>query len=187
MTELTELLARLEALLLVAGETATLETLARSLEAPVEQVEAALRELDDHYAKHGHGARVVRHGGRAQLTTAPEHAAVVAHFLGVPQGAKLSPAAWETLAIVAYRQPVTRPEIEGIRGVNCDHTMRLLLEQGLIEERGRADTPGRATVYGTSLDFLKAVGLRSLDELPALPDESVLTPRPSPARERGGG
>lgn len=174
---MTELLAQLEALLLVAGETATLETLARALALPVEGVEAGLRTLDDHYTEHGHGARVLRQGARAQLTTAPAHAAVVARFLGVPQAVRLSPAAWETLAIVAYRQPVTRPEIEGIRGVNCDHTMRLLLEQGLIEERGRADTPGKAAVYGTTVEFLKAAGLRALEELPSLPDESPVDSR----------
>lgn len=168
---LDEMLAQLEALLLVSGETATLDALARALESPAEQVEAAVHALDEHYTQQGHGARILRHGGRVQLTTAPEHAAVVARFLGAPQGVKLSPAAWETLAIVAYRQPVTRPEVEAIRGVNCDHTMRLLLEHGLIEERGRADTPGRATVYGTTIDFLKALGLRSLDELPVLTDE----------------
>jgi len=78
---------------------------------------------------------------------------------------------------VAYRQPVSRPEIEGIRGVNSDHTMRLLLEHGLIAERGHADTPGRATVYGTTVEFLKAAGLRSIDELPALPDESEVGSR----------
>jgi segregation and condensation protein B len=171
----TETLAQLEALLLVAGETATVETLARALSLSVEQVEAGLRDLDDHYTRHGHGARVLRQGDRAQLTTAPEHSAVVASFLGAPQGVKLSPAAWETLAIVAYRQPVSRPEIESIRGVNSDYTMRLLLEHGLIEERGRADTPGRATVYGTTVEFLKATGLRSLDELPPLSGDA-LTP-----------
>ena len=69
---------------------------------------------------------------------------------------------------MAYRQPVTRPEVESIRGVNCDHVMRLLLEQGLIEERGRADTPGRPAVYATTMGFLEALGLRSLDELPPL-------------------
>jgi len=180
----TETLAQLEALLLVAGETATVETLARALSLSNEQGEAALRDLDDHYTRHGHGARVLRQGDRAQLTTAPEHAVVVASFLGVPQGVKLSPAAWETLAIVAYRQPVSRPEIEGIRGVNSDHTMRLLLEHGLIAERGHADTPGRATVYGTTAEFLKAAGLRSIDELPALPGDA-LTPGPSPVRGRG--
>ena len=180
----TETLALLEALLLVAGETATVETLARALSLSNEQVETALRDLDDHYTRHGHGARVLCQGDRAQLTTAPEHAAIVASFLGVPQGGKLSPAAWETLAIVAYRQPVSRPEIEGIRGVNSDHTMRLLLEHGLIEERGHADTPGRATVYGTTVEFLKAAGLRSLAELPALPGDA-LTPDSSPVRGRG--
>jgi segregation and condensation protein B len=165
---MTPLAAQLEALLLVAGDTATVEALAHALRVSKDAVEEGLDALDRHYAETGHGARLQRLGGRVQLATAPEHAGLVARFLGVPERTRLSPAALETLAIVAYRQPVTRPEIESIRGVNCDHVMRSLLDQGLIEERGRADTPGRPAVYGTTMTFLEALGLRTLDDLPPL-------------------
>ena len=167
-SHMTPLAAQLEALLLVSGDTATVEALARALNVSKDAVEEGLDALDQHYAETGHGARLQRLGARVQLATAPEHAGVVARFLGVPERTRLSPAALETLAIVAYRQPVTRPEIESIRGVNCDHVMRSLLDQGLIEERGRADTPGRPAVYGTTMTFLEALGLRTLDDLPPL-------------------
>ena len=170
-SHMTPLAAQLEALLLVAGDTATVEALAHALNVSKDAVEEGLDALDQHYADTGHGARLQRLGARVHLATAPEHAGVAARFLGVPERIRLSPAALETLAIVAYRQPVTRPEIEGIRGVNCDHVMRSLLDQGLIEERGRADTPGRPAVYGTTMTFLEALGLRTLDDLPPL-DES---------------
>ena len=165
---ITPLAAQLEALLLVAGDTATVEALAHALKVSKDAVEEGLDALDRHYEETGHGARLQRLGARVQLATAAEHAGVVARFLGVPERTRLSPAALETLAIVAYRQPVTRPEIESIRGVNCDHVMRSLLDQGLIEERGRADTPGRPAVYGTTMTFLEALGLRTLDDLPPL-------------------
>jgi segregation and condensation protein B len=165
---MTPLAAQVEALLLVAGDTATVEALAHALKVSKDAVEEGLDALDQHYAATGHGARLQRLGARVQLATAPEHAGVVARFLGVPERTRLSPAALETLAIVAYRQPVTRPEIESIRGVNCDHVMCSLLDQGLIEERGRADTPGRPAVYGTTMTFLEALGLRTLDDLPPL-------------------
>ena len=167
-SHMTPLAAQVEALLLVAGDTATVEALARALSVSKDAVEEGLDALDQHYAQTGHGARLQRLGARVHLATAPEHAGVVARFLGVPERTRLSPAALETLAIVAYRQPVTRPEIESIRGVNCDHVMRSLLDQGLIEERGRADTPGRPVVYGTTMTFLEALGLRTLDDLPPL-------------------
>jgi segregation and condensation protein B len=167
-SRMTPLAAQVEALLLVAGDTATVEALAHALKVSKDAVEEGLDALDQHYAETGHGARLQRLGARVHLATAPEHAGVVARFLGVPERTRLSPAALETLAIVAYRQPVTRPEIESIRGVNCDHVMRSLLDQGLIEERGRADTPGRPAVYGTTMTFLEALGLRTLDDLPPL-------------------
>ena len=165
---IASLAAQLEAVLLVAGNTATVEALARALGVSNDAVEDGLDALERHYLEDGHGARLQRHGSRVQLASAPEHAPIVARFMGVPERGKLSPAALETLAIVAYRQPVTRGEIEGIRGVNCDHIMRALLDAGLVEERGRIDSPGRPAVYGTTLGFLEALGLRSLDELPPM-------------------
>ncbi len=168
---MTPFLAGLEAVLLVAGDAATVDGVARALGVSNDAVEEGLDALERHYAEGGHGMRLQRLGGRVQLATAPEHAAAVARFLGIPERKTLSPAALETLAIVAYRQPVTRPELESIRGVNCDHVMRLLLEQGLVEERGRADTPGRPALYATTMGFLEALGLRSLDELPSLQED----------------
>ena len=167
---MTPLAAQVEALLLVAGDTATVEALAHAPNVSKDAVEEGLDALERHYTESGHGARLQRLGARVRLATAPEHGGVVARFLGVPERTRLSPAALETLAIVAYRQPVTRPEIESIRGVNCDHVMRSLLDQSLIEERGRADTPGRPAVYGTTMSFLEALGLRTLEDLPTLDD-----------------
>ena len=103
-----------------------------------------------------------------QLVTAPEVAEDVRRFLGLSGSARLSTAALETLAIIAYRQPITRAEIEAIRGVNCDGVLRTLLAKGLIEEVGRAEGPGRPILYGTTMLFLQHFGLRSLADLPPL-------------------
>lgn len=165
---MTPLMGEIEALLLVAGHETTIEALARALNTSVDALEEGLDALDRHYAREEHGARVQRLGGQVQLGTAPAHAAAVARFLGTPDHVKLSPAALETLAIVAYRQPITRPEIELIRGVNCDRVLRGLLDLELIEERGRSDTPGRPILYGATMGLLEALSLRSLDELPPL-------------------
>ncbi len=164
------LLARLEALLCAAGDAATIGALSRALGLATGEVEQGLEELQQHYLEGGHGLRVQRHGERVQLATAPEHAPTVARFLGIPERARLSPAVLETLAIIAYRQPVTRPEIERIRGVSCDHGLRVLLEHGLIEESGRLDGPGRPTLYSTTMTFLQTLGLGSPAELPPLAD-----------------
>ena len=116
--------------------------------------------------------RLQRSGNRVQLVTAPELAPSVERFLGLEARARLSRAALETLAIIAYRQPITRPKIESIRGVGSDSVLRTLLSVGLIEEVGRAPTVGRPILYSTTFEFLQHFGLRSLEELPAL-DESL--------------
>ena len=121
------------------------------------------------------GLRLQRHGGRVQLTTAPEMAEIVERFLGLEATSRLSRAALETLAIVAYQQPVTRPYIEGVRGVSSDGVMKSLLGKGLIQEVGRAEGPGRPILYGTAPDFLQHFGLNSLTELPALAIPEVVS------------
>lgn len=158
--------ARVEALLFVAEEPPTIAQLARALEVPAEAVEEALRVLQERLR--GRGLRLQRHGDQVQLVTAPEAAEDVRRFLGLREGGRLSTAALETLAIIAYRQPITRAEIEAIRGVNCDGVLRTLLARGLIEEVGRAEGPGRPILYGTSMLFLQHFGLRSLADLPPL-------------------
>jgi len=160
--------ARLEALLFAAPASVTLAQLASVCELPLPEVEKGLAELEEHCSRGG--LRLQRHQGRIQLTTAPETASLVERFLGLDATSRLSRAALETLAMIAYQQPVTRPEIDAVRGVNSDGVLKSLLNKGLIQETGRAERPGRPILYSTTPDFLQHFGLNSLDELPSLQD-----------------
>ncbi len=130
------------------------------------EVEAGLKLLAADFQERG--LRLQRHAGRVQLTTAPEMSKVIERFLGVEISSYLSRAALETLSIVAYQQPVTRPQVDSIRGVNSDGVMKSLLHKGLIQDIGRAEGPGRPILYTSSAEFLHHFGLASLDELPPL-------------------
>jgi segregation and condensation protein B len=160
------LTALLEGLLFVAGEPVAPHQLATALEMPVAEIERGLAALEEGLRLSG--LRLQRHSGRVQLTTAPEMANQIETFLGLEATSHLSRAALETLAIIAYQQPVTRPQIDAIRGVNSDGVMKSLLIKGLLQEVGRADGPGRPILYGTTPDFLQHFGLNSLGELPPL-------------------
>jgi segregation and condensation protein B len=169
--------ARVESLLFVAGEPVGIEQLAAVLESDSEQIEAALQELAGEYM--GRGIQLQRKGQRVQMVTAPGAADTVRLFLGLELSGRLSPAALETLAIIAYRQPVTRAEIEAVRGVNSDSVLRTLVQRGLIEEMDRLDQPGRPIVYGTTFEFLQQFGLVSLEQLPPLtPSDAEESPQP---------
>jgi segregation and condensation protein B len=165
------LMAQVESLLFVAGEPVAIERLATVLETDTEQMELVLQDLAKEYTRRG--IRLQRKGRRVQMVTAPNAAGVVRLFLGLELSGNLSPAALETLAIIAYRQPVTRAQIEAVRGVNSDSVLRTLNQRGLIEEVDRLDQPGRPIVYGTTFEFLQQFGLASLEELPPLtpPDD----------------
>ena len=169
-----DLLNLLEALLFVAPGAVPPAQLASALELPVKEVEDGLRTLEAQLFTRG--VRLQWHMGRVQLTTAPEVAPLVERFLGLGATSRLSRAALETLAIIAYQQPVTRPEIDAIRGVNSDGVLKSLLSKGLIQEAGRAERPGRPILYHTTSDFLGHFGLSSLTELPPL---APLEPVPS--------
>lgn len=158
----------LEALLFVASEPVSPAQLASILETSVADVEKGLAELAEVYR--GRGLQLERHAGLVRLTTAPEMAPLVERFLGLEATTHLSQAALEALAIVAYQQPVTRPQIEAIRGVNSDGVMKSLLSKGLIQEVGRAEGPGRPILYASTPEFLQHFGLSSLGELPPLPE-----------------
>lgn len=158
--------ATLEALLFVSPGAVTSAQLAAALELPAAEIEAALDVLD--HDLQGRGLRLQRHRGRFQLTSAPEAAHVVERFLGLESSSRLSRAALEALAIILYRQPVTRPQIDAIRGVNSDYVVKGLLMKGLIQEVGRADLPGRPILYSVTQECLQYFGLASLDELPPL-------------------
>lgn len=160
------LLQLIEAVLFIAGEPVTLEQLNRVLEVSPEQIEAAIEELSASYAQRG--IRLQRHGDQLMLVSAPEAAPVIRRFLGSQNGQRLSHAALETLAIIAYRQPITRAQIESIRGVDSSAALRALLARDLICEVGRLETLGRPILYATTPTFLQQFGLTSLADLPPI-------------------
>ncbi len=157
---------KLEALLFVAAEPVATAQLATALDVSVSVIERGLNELDA--SLQSRGLRLQRHAGRVQLTTAPQLAELIERFLGLEATSHLSRAALETLAIIAYQQPVTRPQIDSIRGVNSDSMMKSLLSKNLILESGRADGPGRPILYSTTPEFLQHFGLNSILEMPPL-------------------
>ncbi|MDQ2692852.1 MAG: SMC-Scp complex subunit ScpB [Chloroflexota bacterium] len=158
--------AKLEAILFVAPEPVTTAQLAVALDVAPSVVERGLNELDATFATRG--LRLQRHAGRVQLTTASQLAELIERFLGLEASTHLSRAGLETLAIIAYQQPVTRPQIDAIRGVNSDSMLKSLLHKGLILESGRADGPGRPILYSTAPEFLQHFGLNSILEMPPL-------------------
>ena len=157
---------KLEALLFVAAEPVPTAQLATALDVSTSVVERGLNELDA--SLQSRGLRLQRHAGRVQLTTAPQLAELIERFLGLEATSHLSRAALETLAIIAYQQPVTRPQIDAIRGVNSDSMMKSLLSKNLILKSGRADGPGRPILYSTTPEFLQHFGLNSILEMPPL-------------------
>ena len=159
--------AMIESLLFVADEPIEIGTLARSLGVTRQRVEKTLEALAADVD--GRGLLVQRQGDRVQLVTAPDAAPYIEQFLEVDYG-RLSRAALETLAIIAYRQPITRAGIEAVRGVNSDQAVATLLARGLIEEVGRAPGPGRPVLFGTTMRFLEYFGLRRPEDLPPLPE-----------------
>ncbi len=169
--ELRDLMRRIEALLFVAPTAVSIRELSRALGVSAEQVEQAVQNL--RIEREQSGVIVQRHRDRVQLVTAPDLAEDVERFLGLEPASRLSQAALETLAIIAYKQPITRAQIEAIRGVSSDGVLRSLLAKGLVEEVGRLETVGRPILYGTSPEFLQYFGLQSLEELPPLPEETI--------------
>jgi segregation and condensation protein B len=161
--ELTE--AALEGLLFVAERPLTRREIAALAGVDRGTVDARLGDLE--VTLRDRGIRLLISDDRVELATAPEAGSLVARYVG-SDAVRLSPAALETLAIVAYRQPVTRAAVERIRGVDSDYTIRALLHRRFIVELGRAETPGRPFLYGTGFDFLERFGLASLEDLPAL-------------------
>lgn len=157
----------IENLLFVADEPVSVARLAQATEASLEQIEAALSALGAD--SHERGLRLQRKGDKVQLGTHPAAAPIIERFLGLEASARLSAAALETLAVIAYQQPCTRAQIEAVRGVNCDSVLKNLLSKGLIEETGRLETVGHPILYGTTFEFLQHFGLASLAELPPLP------------------
>jgi len=166
----------IESLLFVSESPVSLSDLANTLEVSTKRIENALTELSEkHYINRY--LKIQRLGNRVQLVTAPNAAEYIERFLGLSISGKLSPASLEALGIIAYKQPITRPEIEAIRGVSSDGVLRNLLGKGLIEEVGRLETVGHPRQYGTTFEFLKYFGLSTLSDMPVLAidkDESLV-------------
>ncbi|MBC8263194.1 MAG: SMC-Scp complex subunit ScpB [Anaerolineales bacterium] len=161
-----EIKSLVESLLFVADEPVDVERLAAAIGVERGAVEGALRELSGEYEQRG--LRLQHKGGRVQIVTAPDAAPYIERFLGLELTNRLSAPSLETLAIVAYQQPITRAGVEAVRGVNCDSVLRTLVSKGLIEEVGRLPQAGRPIVYGTTFEFLQYFGLQDLAELPPL-------------------
>jgi segregation and condensation protein B len=169
-----QIIARIEALLFVASTSTTPAQLASALELPVHEIEQKINILEAQLSSSStpRGLRIQKHHGRVQLITSAEFAQDIERFLGLELSSKLSKPALETLAIIAYQQPVTRPEIDAIRGVSSDAVLKSLLSKGLIQEIGRAEKPGRPILYSTTPDFLSHFGLTSLNDLPEISFEN---------------
>lgn len=166
LLSLEQLRSVIESLLFVAGRPLELNELRKLLPLEQARLREAVAALTEDCDRQGRGIRVQRMGDAIQFVSAPENARFVASLLGLPTQVKLTTAALETLAVVAYRQPVTRAQIEFIRGVNSDRSLASLVQHGLATEVGRAATVGRPTLFGTTPEFLQQFGLSSLEALP---------------------
>jgi segregation and condensation protein B len=188
MTELTntDLVARraIEAVVLASTEPVEARLLAQLVELPVTRVEELCEQLAHEYEEGDRGFVLANVAGGYRFQTHPDLAPYVERFVLDGQHARMSPAALETLAIVAYKQPISRGQMSAIRGVNVEATLTTLLQRGYVQEVGRDPGPGAAVLYGTTREFLERIGLPSLDDLPSLgdfvPDASVVE-----ALERG--
>ncbi|MBQ3157699.1 MAG: SMC-Scp complex subunit ScpB [Clostridia bacterium] len=164
------LAGRIEAILFVAGEAVRIEEMAKALNVSVRAVENEIAKLRDEYDFHQRGFTLKRFGHQVQLATRALYAADVVHLLQPVQKQSLTQAAMETLAVVAYKQPVTRAEVEQVRGVKCDYSIQSLMKKELIMEVGRKEALGRPILYGTTENFLSHFGLTSLEDLPPMPE-----------------
>lgn len=163
---IARLVAAAESLLFVSGRPLEDTELRKLLDVNDARLAQVLDALAEQLAGQGRGIRLQRLGNQAQLVTAPENARYIAALLGLPMTARLTTAALETLAVISYRQPMTRAQIEAVRGVNSDRALASLIQHGLVAEIGRAPTVGRPALFATTAEFLQQFGLTNLTELP---------------------
>lgn len=156
----------IEGILFAAGESVKSALIAAALDKKTDEIEAAVAELREEYDREHRGVTIIDIDEGYQICSRPEYYAYIQEILGEQRRKALSNAAMETLAIIAYKQPVTRSGVEYVRGVNSDGSVNRLVERGLVEEVGRMDAPGRPILYGTTKNFLRCFGLSTLSELP---------------------
>lgn len=171
--EIKNLEAQIEAILFTMGEAVEAERLAAALEHDVDTVRRVARNMMDRYRSADRGIQIIELNDSYQMSTKQTMYEAIIKIAHVPKKHVLTEVLLETLSIVAYKQPITRQEIEAIRGVSCDHAINKLVEYRLIAEVGRLDAPGRPILFGTTDDFLRSFGLASLEELPVVKPEKV--------------
>ncbi|MBQ6937182.1 MAG: SMC-Scp complex subunit ScpB [Clostridia bacterium] len=164
----------LEAVLFSLGEAVEIEKLAEALEVREDEVKNAFQSLKKRYEDEGRGIRLIEIENSIQMCSNPDYYECIQRVTQIKRQAGLSSAALETLSIIAYNQPVTKGTMDFIRGVDCTYSVARLLERGFIDELGRAETPGRPILYGTTMEFLRCFGLKSLEDLPPLPEKEAL-------------
>lgn len=160
--------AVMEAILFTMGDSVEIDRLAAVIEEDKEATRKLLEEMEEEYKKQGRGIALTTLDNAVQMCTRSEFYEYLVKIAVTPKKFVLSDTLLETLSIIAYRQPITRSEIEKVRGVNCDHPVNRLLELDLIGEVGRLDAPGRPLLFGTTEQFLRSFGVKSIQELPSL-------------------
>ncbi len=164
----------LEAILFSLGEEVEISRISEALSISEEDVKNAYLSLKKKYEKEKRGIQIIELDNSIQMCSNPDYFESIQKVSQIKKEAGLSSAALETLSIIAYNQPVTKSTMDFIRGVDCSYSVARLLERGFIDELGRADTPGRPILYGTTIEFLRCFGLKSLEDLPPLPEKSVI-------------
>lgn len=168
-----ELESIVEAILFASGEAVTVKNLASALEQDLNTTKAIINNLADKYISEKRGIRIIEVGESYQMCTNPDYFDYIKKLYESPIRKSLSPTILETLAIIAYKQPITKGQIEEIRGVSAEHAVNKLVEYGLVAEKGRMDTPGKPILFGTTDDFLRHFGFNNLDAMPQTKEEDV--------------
>lgn len=170
-----EIKSIIEALLFIWGDPLSLKDMSNILDIKEKDIKKILNEMIDEFNYNRRGIRIIRIGDKFQMTTRPEHHEWISKLTQTKGSKSLSNASLETLSIIAYRQPITKSEIEAIRGVRCDKAIETLIDKSLIKEIGRLDKTGRPIIYGTTDEFLRYFGLEDLKSLPSIEDLGVLS------------
>ena len=165
--------AVIEAVLFTMGESVETAKLAAAIEQDVSTTVKLIHNLMDRYEAEDRGIKIIELGDSFQLCTKPETYEYLIKVAAQPKKQVLTDVLLETLSIIAYKQPITKQEIEGIRGVSCDHAVNKLVEYGLVDEVGRLDAPGRPILFGTTEAFLRSFGVKNVDELPVISPDKV--------------
>ena len=168
-----EYVAAVEAILFAIGDSVSIQDLAKAISVSESDVKKILRELEEKYQRADSGIQLTELENSYQLCTKPELYEYLINITNQPKKHTLTDVMLETLSIIAYKQPVTRSEIETVRGVSCGHSINRLLEYGLIKELGRLDVPGKPILFGTTEEFLRRFGVHSIEELPMLSQDKI--------------